>query len=106
MTKKRLTLHYIQVVDMLRKCHHVCLLISSIIVWVLWTSRCRRVFQQIKWNVVEVVKEIGGTLVHTRKGEYDAIKGDLDVAFRKQEALKKRWEIMKVFYMVNGGICW
>ena len=28
--------------------------ISSIIVWVLWTSRCRRAFQQIQWNVVEV----------------------------------------------------
>ena len=37
--------------------------------WVLWTSRCRRIFQQIQWNVVEVVKEILVTLVHTLKGD-------------------------------------
>ena len=50
------------------------------------------------------------TLVHTRKGEYDAIKGDLDLdldlVFRKQEVFNKTWERMKVFCMVNGGIRW
>ena len=80
--------------------------ISSITLWVLWTSRRRRIFQQIQWNVVEVVKEIWVTLVHTLKGEYDAIKGDSDVVFRKQEVFKKRWERMKVFCMVNGCIRW
>ena len=34
-------------------------------------------------------KDIWLTFVHTLKGEYDAIKGDSDVVFRKQEALKK-----------------
>ena len=81
-------------------------MISSITIWVLWTSRCRRIFQQIQWNVVDVVKEIWVTLVHTLKGEYDAIKCDSDVVFRKQEGFKKRWERMKVFCMVNGGIRW
>ena len=55
---------------------------------------------------VEVVKEIWVTLVHTLKGEYDAIKSDLLVPIRKQEAFKKRWERMKVFCKVNGGIRW
>ena len=55
--------------------------ISSIVLWVLWTSKCRRIFQEIQWNVVDVVKEIWLTLVHTLKGEYDAIKGDSDVVF-------------------------
>ena len=53
--------------------------ISSITLWVLWSSRCRRIFQQIQWNVVDVVKEIWLTVEHTLKGEYDAIKGDSDV---------------------------
>ena len=32
-------------------------------------------------NVVDVDKEIWLTLVHTLKGEYDTIKGYLDVVF-------------------------
>ena len=53
---------------------------------------------------MDAVKEIWMTLVHTLKGEYDAIKGDPDVVFRKQEVFKKRWERMNVFYTVNGGL--
>ena len=78
--------------------------ISSVTLWVLWTSICRRIFQQIQWNVVEVVKETWVTLVHTLKAEYDAIKGDSNVVFRKQEVFKNRWERMKVFCMANGCI--
>ena len=66
--------------------------------------QCRRIFQQIQWKVVDVVKEIWLTLVHALKGEYDDIKGDSDVVFRKQEVCKKRWERMNVFCMVNEGI--
>ena len=55
---------------------------------------------------MDVVKEIWLTSMHTLKGEYDAIKGDSDVVFRKQEVFKKRWERMNVFCMVNGCIRW
>ena len=37
----------------------------------------------MQWNVVDVVKEIWLTLVNTLKDEYDVIKRDLDVVFRK-----------------------
>ena len=47
-----------------------------------------------------------GDLVHTIEGEYDAIKGDSYVIFRKQEVFKKRWEKMQAFCMVNGSIRW
>ena len=81
---------------------------SSIVLWALWTSRRRRIFQEIQWNVVDVVKEIWLTLMHTLKGEYDAIKGDSNAVFRKQEVFKKRWERMNVFFMVMvvyiGGV--
>ena len=81
--------------------------ISSITLWVLWTSRCRRIFKQIQWNVVDVVKEIWLTFVHTLfKGEYDVIKDVSGVVFQKKEFFKKRWERMNVFYMVNCCICW
>ena len=78
--------------------------ISPIVVWVLWTSRCRKIFQEIQWNVVDVVKEIWLILVHTLKGEYDAIKGDSKVVFQKQEVFKKRWERLNFFFMFNGCI--
>ena len=80
--------------------------INSITLWVLWISRCSRIFQQIQWNVLDVVKEIWFTLERTLKGEYDAIKGDLNVDFRKKEVFKKRWERMNVFYMVKCCISW
>ena len=30
--------------------------ISSIMLWVLWTSRCRRIFQQIQWMLSKVIQ--------------------------------------------------
>ena len=55
---------------------------------------------------MDVVKEIWLTLVHTLKGEFDAIKGDLGVVLRKKEVFKKTWERMNVFYMGNFCIRW
>ena len=55
---------------------------------------------------MDVVKEIWVTLVHALKGEYDAIKDDSDVVFRKQEVFEKSRQRMKVFSMVDGDICW
>ena len=78
--------------------------ISSIVLWVLWISRCQRIFQEMQWNIVDVVKEIWLTLVHTLKGEYDTIKGYLDVVFWKKDVLKKRWERLNVFCRVNACI--
>ena len=46
------------------------------------------------------------TLVHTLKGEFDAIKGDSDVVLRKKEVFKKTWERMNVFYKGNFCIYW
>ena len=47
------------------------------------------IFQQIQWNVVDVVKDILLTLVHTLKGKYDAIKGDSDLVFESKRFLKR-----------------
>ena len=49
---------------------------NSIVLWALWISRYQGLFQEIQWNVVDVVKEMLLTLVHTLKGEYDVIEGD------------------------------
>ena len=51
---------------------------------------------------MDIVNEIWPTLVHTLKGEYDAIKGDSNGAFQKQEVFKKRWERMNVLCMAFG----
>ena len=42
--------------------------ISSIMLWVLWTSRCRRIFQSIQWNNVDRIKEKLGNLGADTKG--------------------------------------
>ena len=55
---------------------------------------------------MDVVKETWLTLVHTLKGEYDVIKGDSHVVFRKQDVFNKRWERLNVFFMFNGCIRW
>ena len=41
--------------------------ISSLVVWVLWKARCKGVFQKVKPNAVELVKEIWLMLMHTLK---------------------------------------
>ena len=65
--------------------------IPSLVIWVLWKAICECVFQKIKQNVVEVVKEIWFMLLHALRGEYDAITGEFDVVFRKQQHFREMW---------------
>ena len=43
--------------------------LSSLVVWVLWKTRCKCVFKKVKQNVVELVKEIWLMLLHTLRGQ-------------------------------------
>ena len=60
-------------------------MIFSLVVWVLWKARCKCVFQKVKLNVIELVKDIWLMLWHTLRGQYEAITGEPDVVFRKQQ---------------------
>ena len=66
-------------------------MISSLVVWVLWKARCKCVFQKVKQNAVELVKEIWLMLLHTLRGQYEAIIGEPDVVFRKQQHFREMW---------------
>ena len=71
--------------------------ISSLVVWVLWKARCKCVFQKIKQNAVELVKEVWLMLLHTLRGQYDAIVGEPEVVIRKQQQFRKIWQYVEVF---------
>ena len=43
------------------------------------------VFQKVKQNAIELVKEIWLMLLHTLRGQYKAIIGEPDVVIRKQQ---------------------
>ena len=64
---------------------------------VLWKARCKCVFHKVKPNAIELVKEIWLMLLHTLRGQYEAITGEPDVVFRKQQHFRVMWTKTKVF---------
>ena len=81
-------------------------MISSLVVWVLWKARCKCVFQKVKPNAVELVKEIWLMLLHTLRGQYEAIPGDPDVVFRKQQHFREIWKKADVFTSFGERMKW
>ena len=70
--------------------------ISSLVVWILWKARCKCVFQNVKPNAVELVKEIWLMLLHTLRGQYEAIHDELDIVFRKQQQFREIWKKVEI----------
>ena len=68
----------------------------SLLIWALWKAKCKCIFQKVKQNVVELLKEIWLMLLHTIRGQYEAITGEHDV-FRKQQHFREMWTKAKVF---------
>ena len=81
-------------------------MISSLVVRVLWKARCKCVFQKVMLNEVELVKEIWFMLLHTLRGQYDAILGELDVVFHKQQYFREIWKKAEVFTFFGERIKW
>ena len=63
--------------------------ISSLVVWVLRKPRCKCVFQKVKPNAVELVKEIWLMLLHTLRDLYEAIPAEPDVCFVSNNIFEK-----------------
>ena len=80
--------------------------ISSFVVWVLWKARCKCVFQEVKQNVVELVRDIWFMLIHTLRGQYKAIIGEIEVVFRKQQHFREFWKKAMVFISFGERIKW
>ena len=70
---------------------------QSLVVWVLWKARCKCVFQKVKQNVVESIKEIWLMLLHILRGQYEGITGQSDVVIRKQQQFQEIWKKAKAF---------
>mgnify|MGYP006889224167 CR=1 FL=1 len=66
-------------------------MISSLVVWVLRKARYKCVFQKVKQHAVELDKEMWLMLRHTLRGQYEAITGEPDVVFRKQQHFREMW---------------
>ena len=63
--------------------------ISSLVIWVLWKTKCKCVFQRVKLNVVELVEHIRFLLLHTLRGQYEAIIGEPMLCFVSNNILEK-----------------
>ena len=48
---------------------------------------------KVKQNVVEFVKDMWLMLLHTLRGQYEAIIGELEVGFCKQQHFREIWKI-------------
>ena len=80
--------------------------ISSLVVWVLWKARCKCVFQKVKQNAVDLVKEVWLMLIHTLRGQYDAIIGEPEVVIRRQQNFREIWKNAEVFISFGERIKW
>ena len=78
--------------------------ISSLVVWMLWKARCKCVFQNVKPNAVELVKEIWLMLLHTLRGQYEAIHGEPDVVFRKQQQFREFEKKLYGYFVAFGHL--
>ena len=72
----------------------------------MWKARCKCVFQKVKQNVVELVKEIWLMLLHTLRGQYEAIIGEPEVVIRKQQQFREIWKKAEVFTSFGERIKW
>ena len=63
--------------------------IYSLAVWILWKARCKFVFQNVKPNAVELVKEIWLMLLHTLRGQYEAIHCEPNLCFASNNNFEK-----------------
>ena len=59
-----------------------------------------------KLNAVKLVKEIWLMLLHTLRGQYEAIHGEPDVVFRKQQQFREIWKKAEVFTYFGDRIKW
>ena len=79
---------------------------QSLVVWVLWKTRCKCVFKKVKQNVVELVKEIWLMLLHTLRGQYESITSEPEVVIHKQQQFREIWKSTEVFTYFRESIKW
>ena len=63
-------------------------------------------FQNVKPNVVELVKEIWLMLLRALRGQYEAIQGEPDVVFRKQQQFCEIWKKGEILTYSGDKIKW
>ena len=73
---------------------------------IFWIDRCKKVFQQIKQNLVHCVKEIWLMLISILKGQYDSFMGNENMIFLKQQSRKGKWKDLLVFVERNDKMDW
>ena len=60
----------------------------------------------VKQNAVDLVKEVWLMLVHTLRGQYDAIIGEPEVLIRRQQQFREIWKNVEVFISFGERIKW
>ncbi len=81
-------------------------LLCGITLWVIWKSRCIRVFSGKKVPPVEGIKEIWAEAVHSLKGQYDSIRGDSETAIRMRQTFLRTWVNTPFIVYVGLSLCW
>ncbi len=81
-------------------------ILSGIVQWTLWTAQCSLVFKQKRVPTVELVQNIWVQLVHTLKGQYDALVGTSDALMSKRLTFLQQWKHWPFFVLCQGKPCW
>ena len=76
-------------------------LISGAGMWVIWKSRCTKVFKGKTIPPVEALKEIWAEIVYNLRGQYDGMLEDSDAATMARLAFLRTWAQSPFFNIVN-----
>ena len=78
-------------------------IINSIIAWFIWKRRCRYAFEELKTPPTETLMDLWVELLHSLKGQFEEIKGELDYSMKRREAFFKCWDNFHL-YSRNGRV--
>ena len=74
--------------------------------WVLWKFRNVALFEGKKTPPTEVVQEISTEVVHTLKGQYDAISKYANEAERQRQKFHNQWESLPFYFLIRRQPVW
>ena len=70
---------------------HLWELLSSTTMWFIWKAQCIKVFEGREVPPIELLVAIWNDMVSTLRGQYDMIKGVLEVEVLARRGFEEKW---------------
>ena len=85
---------------------HVWQIFSSLALWVIWKTRCAKLYNDENTHVANKVKSFGDLLIHMVKGDYDMYKGSGNTTNRKRRTIQRVWSSIPIMLDACADVKW